>query len=315
MTTDDNVISVGVRTVIIAAERQRRYEASEFAKASVALEGFTRSKEDQAHADRFINGEIDLKGYLAQATKTFMVGELVGAQERAKLEGSHTDRRSLEIQLDPVRGTYDAAHLKEINRRIFQDLPGFGFDDVTPGQYRPAVPDGSDWMKNRGLSTQPGSFFVAYSRMDAAAQIGLAKTLESADPAKLRELNTAEFIKSMAKLYTELDFAHPFSDGNSRTLRVFTQQLARESGYNINWEKFALNDTGRDLLYIARDKSVNKLAKPHMQHEHSMLKIIQTEARMAHSRDLLDLLRDVVRPLCSLACERMTQTGCAAGAT
>ena len=49
--------------VITAAERQRRYEASEFAKASMALEGFVRSKEAQAHADRFINGEIDSKAY------------------------------------------------------------------------------------------------------------------------------------------------------------------------------------------------------------------------------------------------------------
>lgn len=162
-------------------------------------------------------------------------------------------------------------------------------------------------MKNRGLSTQPGSFFVAYSRMDTAAQERLDAALEPANPARLRELKTADFVADIASLYTALDYAHPFTDGNSRTLREFTQQLATESGYDIYWGKFALNETGRDLLYIARDKSVNKLARPHMQHEHSMLKIIQTEARMVHSRDLPDLLRDVIRPLRALAFERMTQ--------
>ena len=50
---------------ITPAERQHRHEASEFAKANVALEGFTRTKEAQAHAQRFIDGQIDLKGYLA----------------------------------------------------------------------------------------------------------------------------------------------------------------------------------------------------------------------------------------------------------
>lgn len=50
---------------ISTAERQRRYEASESATANVALEGFKQTKEAQAHAQRFINGEIDLKGYLA----------------------------------------------------------------------------------------------------------------------------------------------------------------------------------------------------------------------------------------------------------
>ena len=237
-----------------------------------------------------------------------MVDELVRAKDREKLEGFHTDRRSIELKLDPVRGTFDGAHLREINRRLFQDLPGLGFLDVTPGQYRPAVPDGADWMKNRGLSTQPGSFFVVYSRMDAAAHERLNRALEGANPATLRGLKTADFAASMGSLYTALDYAHPFTDGNSRTLRTFTQQLATESGYDINWEKFALNDTGRDLLYIARDKSVNQLARPHLQHEHSLLKIIQTEARTVHSRELPDLLRDVIRPLRALAFERMAQS-------
>ena len=54
---------------ITPAERQRRHEAWEFAKANVALEGFTQTKEAQAHAQRFIKGEIDLKGYLAPTYK------------------------------------------------------------------------------------------------------------------------------------------------------------------------------------------------------------------------------------------------------
>ena len=236
-----------------------------------------------------------------------MAVEPIGGVDRDALEGFYTDRRTVELVLDPVVGSFDVAHLKEVNRRIFQDLPGRGFGDVTPGQFRPAIPEGPDWMKNRALSTQPGSFFVAYSRMDASAQERLAKVLESVSPVVLRELKTADFVTAMAKLYTELDYAHPFSDGNSRTLRVFTQQLAGESGYQLDWEQFAVNDTGRDLLYIARDKSVNQLAKPHMQHEHSLLKIIQTEARVAHCRDLADLLRDVVRPLRAIAFESMPQ--------
>ncbi len=67
---DDDLRNLGAlknpsKALITAAERQRRYDASEFANANVALEGFVRSKEAQAHADRFINGEIDLEGYLA----------------------------------------------------------------------------------------------------------------------------------------------------------------------------------------------------------------------------------------------------------
>lgn len=56
--------------------------------------------------------------------------------QRQLLEARHTWQRLVELRVEPVRGNFDAAHLKEINRRIFQDLPGLGFADVTPGQYR-----------------------------------------------------------------------------------------------------------------------------------------------------------------------------------
>ena len=144
--------------------------------------------------------------------------------QREQIEADYTFKRVVELELDPVRGNFDVAHLKEINRRIFQDLPGAGFDDVTPGEFRPPVPGGKDWMKNRGLSTVEGVFYVAYSRMDEAAQGRLEKTLEGAKPDKLRGLKTAEFTASIANLYADLDYVHPFSDGNSRTLRTFTKQ-------------------------------------------------------------------------------------------
>lgn len=61
------------------------------------------------------------------------------SSERERLEADLTFKRIGELFFEPVRGTFDAAHLKEINRRIFQDLPGLGFDDVTSGEFRPVV--------------------------------------------------------------------------------------------------------------------------------------------------------------------------------
>jgi cell filamentation protein len=218
------------------------------------------------------------------------------AGERERIEGRLTYWRVLELDRDPVRGNFDAVHLKEINRRIFQDLPGAGFADVTPGEYRPSVPDGKDWMKNRVLSTVDVSYFVAYSRMDEVAQARLDKALTSAKPEKLRGLKKHEFTATLAKLYAELDYVHPFSDGNSRTLRTFTKQLARESGYELEWESFYASETGRDILYISRDRSVNELAKPQVQHEQTMRKIVHSMDRLEGNRALPDLLCEVVRP-------------------
>lgn len=54
-------------TAINAIERQRREEAVNYARASVGLEGFKISPEDEAHAQRFINGEISLEEFLKPA--------------------------------------------------------------------------------------------------------------------------------------------------------------------------------------------------------------------------------------------------------
>ena len=49
---------------ISPAERKRRQEAVNYARASVGLEGFKIGKAEKQHARRFINGEIDMPEFL-----------------------------------------------------------------------------------------------------------------------------------------------------------------------------------------------------------------------------------------------------------
>jgi len=216
--------------------------------------------------------------------------------ERQRLEGLYTAHRILELRLDPVRGQFDAEHLKEINRRIFQDMPRLGFTDVTPGCYRPPVPAGNDWVKRRKLETITPIVSVAYSSMDKAAQDSLDRLLKDAHPVSLARLDKEAFTRSIGTLYAQADYLHPFSDGNSRTLREFTRQLAQASGYPIDWERFSKLAAGRDLLYIARDLSVNALALPHVRHLGTRRDILYSMDILEGNRPLPDLLRDAVRP-------------------
>ena len=48
------------------AERRRRQEAFDFARASVSLEGFVLTKEAEDLTRRFINGEIELADFLSK---------------------------------------------------------------------------------------------------------------------------------------------------------------------------------------------------------------------------------------------------------
>lgn len=46
------------------AERDRRVTAVNYARASVGLEGFALSAADEEHAQRFINGDIELEEFV-----------------------------------------------------------------------------------------------------------------------------------------------------------------------------------------------------------------------------------------------------------
>ena len=59
-------------------------------------------------------------------------------------------------------------------------------------------------------------------------------------------------------------------------LLICAWMLPQSIGYEIDWQRFSQNDIGRDLLYIARDSSVNEPTKPHVQHENTMRKILHT---------------------------------------
>jgi cell filamentation protein len=101
--------------------------------------------------------------------------------------------------------------------------------------------------------------------MDSKAIKRLNEILKEANPESLQRLGKAEFVEKISKLYSDLDYIHPFREGNSRTLRTFTGQLAKESGYELNWKKFS-GEKARDLLYIARDRGLAERASRDADH-------------------------------------------------
>lgn len=177
-------------------------------------------------------------------------------------EGLLSANRIAELEENPVKGRFDAAHLKEIHRRIFQDMP-----EHTPGEFRPASPV---HMKARSLEGSAHRYYVHYAARDEVDS-GIDQTLAKfGGPASLRGLNAEQFSAKVAQLYGDLDYLHPFKEGNSRTLRVFTSQLAREAGFELDWNTVGANAEGRDKLYIARDKDVIKRAFPGLDEARAM---------------------------------------------
>jgi hypothetical protein len=141
---------------------------------------------------------------------------------------------------------------------------------------------------------KPDVSFTSYSRMDSKAIANLDTILKEAAPENLKGLNRGIFVERISKLYSDVDYIHPFREGNSRTLRTFTDQLAREAGYELNWEKFA-GEKNRDLLYIARDRGLAERAKlDEGQHPLSLAKALYDAERHEKYPSLAQLLDKTV---------------------
>lgn len=69
-------------------------------------------------------------------------------------------------------------------------------------------------------------------------------------------MDPEKFSERLGHYYGELDALHPFREGNSRTLRQFTSDLALNAGMNLDWSMVAADDDARRKLYLARDVAV-----------------------------------------------------------
>jgi len=173
---------------------------------------------------------------------------------REKREANLVSNRLSELYEKAIKGKFDIEHLKKVHAYIFQDLP-----EHKPGVIRERTEDA--WIKDRVLEGERGGHVIFYAHEGIEAKITAA----------LKEFGGADVIKGqapdivaarLAKLYGDLDYAHGFYEGNSRTLREFTRELALAAGYTLDWVKTGVGTKERNKLYRARDLAVFERAFP-----------------------------------------------------
>jgi fido (protein-threonine AMPylation protein) len=215
-------------------------------------------------------------------------GRLAENAARQQREADLVKNRIEELYEQPVKGDFDAAHLKAVHAHIFQDLP-----EHNPGIVRP--PTGDGWIKDRVLEGHSSSYVVHYAGADIEPKI--TNILDQFGGAEaIKGLTSEAAAGRLAKLYGDLDHAHGFSEGNSRTLREFTREIAKEAGFNLDWTPTAVGQHERNELYMARDLAVMERAFPDL----TAAKARQTNDRVEHEASfVIEALRNDVgdRPL------------------
>jgi cell filamentation protein len=170
--------------------------------------------------------------------------------------------RLAELAETPVEGSFDLAHLKAIHARIFQDIP----------RHRPGVvrSDSEGWNKARELEGHGPSHVVPYVHEDVEVRIDVILK-DFGGPDTLKGMTAEDVAVPLAKLYGDLDHAHGFYEGNSRTLREFTRELADAAGFALDWRRIGTDDAARNALYVARDVAVLERVYPGLTEERAMV--------------------------------------------
>ena len=143
---------------------------------------------------------------------------LVGATTYSELRKAEGDIVTLsEISLDDIPHAVDLVELQEIHKRLFSKI--------------------YDWAGElRTVNIRKGSeeYFLDYIYLENGAKFVFEKLSKENH---LQGLKREELIKRLAYFYEQLNFIHPFREGNGRAQRIFWQIIANKAGYKINWSK------------------------------------------------------------------------------
>lgn len=136
------------------------------------------------------------------------------SEQLKKVEADISSVRQSDLLEHPIAGRFTVTHLCAIHRYLFGDIYPFA------GRFRR-----EDIMKGT-------TRFIAYQQINQK----LRKLLEELHSENLlRNLRSEDFYQRAAYFFAELNYIHPFREGNGRATREFLRQLFLLSGYGVDW--------------------------------------------------------------------------------
>ena len=130
-------------------------------------------------------------------------------------EDSFVGVRGATLRAHGIPTSYDLDGLREIHRHLFQDVyPWAG--------------------EVRTVDLAKGIPFAPPDRVEQIVD-QVAQALRDTD--LLRTVPEEQYAGALGSIYSVLNVAHPFREGNGRTQREFITALARESGHAVDWSQ------------------------------------------------------------------------------
>jgi cell filamentation protein len=165
------------------------------------------------------------------------------AEEFHELEPQIVFANELELESVAIPRTNDLEELLLIHKQLFKGVYDWA------GKIRTV-----DIKKNEA----DAEFFLIVSKISNAAGYVFK---ELAKENCLKDLDKEGFIKRLAHYYDQLNYIHPFREGNGRTQRVFWSRIARDAGYEINWDQVVGNENDEASRIAAEAMDLSALEK------------------------------------------------------
>jgi cell filamentation protein len=176
-------------------------------------------------------------------SRTGVLCNRVGATTHSALATAEADLTAfaaIELAENPVTVTRDLRQLRNIHHRLFRDVFEWA------GELRT--------VDMRKAGDTAAEFFMPVSRLDSGAGFEFR---ELADDSFLRGMDKDQFVLRLAHHYDQVNYLHPFREGNGRTQRIFWSQIAHAAGFELDWRGVsgAANDRACRLAMEKQDLS------------------------------------------------------------
>lgn len=169
---------------------------------------------------------------------------LLGAKsssELKKLEAQVVFANELELSSIKIPRTNDLNELLLIHKQLFNGVYDWA------GKIRTV-----DIKKNEKGS----EYFLVVSKINAAS-VYVFNELAKED--NLKGLSIQNFIKRLAYYYDQLNYIHPFREGNGRAQRVFWNRVAHDAGYELDWNLVIGNENDEASRLASQQMDLSRL--------------------------------------------------------
>lgn len=161
--------------------------------------------------------------------------------EFEELEPQIVFANELELESIDISRTNDLNEVLLIHKQLFAGVYEWA------GQIRTV-----DIKKNTGSA----EYFLLFEKILSAANYVFA---ELAKENHLKDLGREDFIKRLAHHYDQLNYIHPFREGNGRVQRIFWTRVAHDAGYEIDWSAVVGDENDEASRLAAEEMDLSAL--------------------------------------------------------